>query len=128
MSIRSRILLTIAALPYCVWASAIQVRHFTGAPDRGMVWLWLSPAVGCVVTLLGLGWEFWPAQRGRTAEIPRWRTMHPLALALQYGGWALLSWRSLWMFFSWDGMLYLPAWCLLAAALWRGHGRWMSAS
>lgn len=154
MCISSRIVVTLSALVFCVWATATQVRHFAGTPSAGMNWLLVSPAIGCLIALLGLAWErgqavgqavgqttgqatgssgsLAPLGAGGVAgarelepgrEILHWRQVNWGARALQYGGWALLTWRSIWMFFSWDGMFLFPAWILLSLALYRWHPR-----
>lgn len=134
MSIRTRLGAALAALLTCVWISATSVRHFAATPDGGLVWLLLAPVVGCGLAALGLAWEHQQAQGGRYAvghgyggppgrgEVRPWGAVFPVALWLQFAGWGILTWRAVWMFFSWDGMFYFVPWLLLTAAVllrWR---------
>ena len=129
-------ILALMALSYTVWAEATQVRHFSGTPDAYSTWLFLSPALACILSCLGLAWEQRQAQGlagraiaggrgGQDRQVLSWPQLARPALGLQWGGLALLSWRSIWMFFSWDGLFLFPGWCLLAAAVaYRWHARW----
>lgn len=126
MRLPTRIWLALVTLSYTVWASATQVRHFALTPSGALVWLWVAPPVACILVVLGLMGEKGGAARLAEKELTGWRYLHPLAFVLIYGGLLLMSWRALWMFFSWDGMFYFPAWCALAlAALYRWHPRWV---
>ncbi|HXR97428.1 MAG TPA: hypothetical protein VN709_06245 [Terriglobales bacterium] len=111
MKLHHRIIATLVALGWCVWAGANQVRHFAGTPDRSLAWLLVAPAIACLITLLGL-----------TVELAG--VSEAGARILEWLGFALISYRSLWMFFSWDGSYLFPAWCLIALALYRFHPRW----
>lgn len=123
MRIQTRIVVTLIAFAYCVWASATLVRHFAGTPDAMLHFLFVAPAIACLITAVGhaierghnlvRGWE----------EAPGWRAVPGWALGLQYGGMLFFAWRAVWMFFSWDGMFYFPVWCALALTLYRWHPR-----
>lgn len=125
MRLPTRVWVGLVTLTYCVWASATQVRHFVLTPSAGLVWLWVAPPVACILVVLGLMGEKGAAASRPQKELASWRELNPLVLVLQYGGLLLMSWRALWMFFSWDGMFYFPAWCALALTLYRWHPRWV---
>lgn len=128
MRLPVRCLAALIALGTCLWASATMVRHFAGTPDRVLTWLFLAPPLACLLSLIGLGLERAQADLYPNREVPSWRQVLPLALVLQYAGLALLAWRAVWMFFSWDGLFYFPACLALALALYRYHPRWLPAA
>lgn len=119
MTPNHRLAHALLALIYVSWASATLVRHFAGTPDAGMRFLLYSPIWACLFTLAGLLTEAGYARRRRLpwAYAPRQIPM-PLR-ALEIAGVAFILWRSLWLWFSWDGYFYFPAACFLALTLWR---------
>ncbi|HEY7855998.1 MAG TPA: hypothetical protein VIC32_06105 [Terriglobales bacterium] len=119
MKLPARILASFVALGWCVWAQANQVRQFAGTPDHSLDVLFLTPTLGCLITLLGLGLEL----AGANTVVAR-----VVARAFQWLGFAFITYRSLWMFFSWDGMYLFPAWCLIALSLYRFHPHWQPAA
>ncbi|MGH9416978.1 MAG: hypothetical protein ACRD01_10150 [Terriglobales bacterium] len=128
MSIQSRFILALAAFLYCVWQPATMIRHWAATPNGSLHWLLVAPAVACGLVVCGLAWEHQEAARWPEGEIPHWPQVHPIARWFMWFGFALLTWRSIWMFFSWDGMFLLPAWLLLALALYRWHERWLPSN
>lgn len=121
MTIRTRLVLALAALLTCVWISATSVRHFALMPDGGLVWLLVAPVAGCGLAALGLGAE---QVQAAGQEVEAWGAVFPVALWLQAAGWGMLTWRAVWMFFSWDGMFYFVPWLMLSAAVgmrWRAR-------
>lgn len=119
MSIRTRLGVALGAMLTCVWISSTSVRHFAFTPDGGLVWLFVAPVVGCGLAALGLAWEH--VQAGGD-EVEPWGAVFPVALWFQAIGWGILTWRAVWMFFSWDGMFYFVPWLLLSSAVllrWR---------
>jgi len=114
MQLQTRIVVLLSALLYCVWSSATLTRHWAGTPDRLLGFLLLAPALGCGLMVLGIAWE--------KSDIPA------LAQGFYFIGLGLLSWRALWMFFSWDGLQFFPAWLLAASTLLRPHPRWYPPS
>lgn len=104
MPLRARWWAAVSGLLWAWFASAAVARHFAGQPDAQSRWLSAAPVVAAAVMLAGLAAESSASRAaGRLVEL--------LALVM-------ISWRSLWMMFSWDGLFYFPVWCLLALAMW----------
>ena len=118
------------ALIYCCWASATLVRHFAGTPDLGMRFLLYSPIIACVFVLAGLLTEIAWARQHRLPWAYAPRMIPRPVRALEIAGVAFILWRSLWMWFSWDGYFYFPAACFLTLVLWRvkpSAAQWLEA-
>lgn len=128
MSVRTRAGLAMIAMTTAIWISATSVRHWV--PDHGhdITLLLLAPVIACGLAALGLAFEFLQITR-RGGEIVHWFAVQKVALVFQIAGLLLLSYRALWMFFSWDGLFYFPVWLLLASAvLCRWRPRWIPCS
>lgn len=129
MSIRTRLGLAMVAMMTCVWISATSVRHWVPPHGPGITWLLVAPVLACAITALGLAAEHLQVARrggGETGQIVHWGDVGVIALWFEIFGLGLLSYRAIWMFFSWDGLFYFPAWLLLAAAvLCRWRPRWI---
>ncbi|MGH9476269.1 MAG: hypothetical protein ACRD1C_08040 [Terriglobales bacterium] len=128
MNIRTRLGLAMVAIMTCVWISATSVRHWVPEHGSGITWLLVAPVLACAIAALGLAAEHLQVAR-RGGQIVHWGDVWSVAVCFEVFGLGLLSYRAIWMFFSWDGMFYFPAWLLLAAAiLWRWQPRWIPCS
>lgn len=125
MSIRTRLGLAMVAMVTAIWTSATSVRHWVPDHGVGITLLLLAPVIACGMAAVGLGMEHLLVER-RGEQIVHWGDVFAPAIWFEVAGLLLLSYRSIWMFFSWDGMFYFPIWLLLAAAvLCRWRPRWI---
>ncbi|MGH9486894.1 MAG: hypothetical protein ACRD04_04810 [Terriglobales bacterium] len=129
MSIRTRLGLAMVAMVTSIWISATSVRHWVPNHGRGITWLLIAPVLGCAIAAIGLAMEEYQVHRRGGRQIVHWGDVYEVALWFEIFGLGLMSYRALWMFFSWDGMFYFAAWLLLAAAvLCRWRPRWIPCS
>src|SRR6185437_12689972 len=110
MRSESRFVVILSALLWTLFVSATLLRHWAGTPSRGMSWLLLAPIVATALMALGVGCELGHIHHRGGLEIVHWSEVQAVARASYFVGFALLSWRAIWMFFSWDGMYLFPAW------------------
>lgn len=119
MSPRNRFALALLALVYASWAGVTLTRHFAGSPDLGTRFLRLSPALACILALAALLCEMTVVHRRKLpwGYPPR---LIPMPIrALLIAGVVFMDWRSLWLWFSWDGMFFFPSAAMLSLTLWR---------
>lgn len=128
MSVRTRLGLAMVAMTACVWIGATSLRHWVPNHGHGITWLLIAPVLACAIAALGLAGEYRQASI-RGEEIVHWGDVYAIALWFEIFGLGLMSYRAIWMFFSWDGLFYFPTWLLLASAvLCRWRPRWIPCS